>query len=428
MLLYGVDILVITMQPEKQLVNKTALFVLGSYTMGGIQSNFTRLLPYLVEKGLKVRVLVITDKVEESFLPLLSNVELLFYRDYLPLRMLGLNSSAILHSCPLVNKDLISCLADTQYIHAVDSETMILSSRIAAKLGVPLSVGCYHPREFTWEADDYYFRKAQHEMYQRLPPQNRVFFNEEVLAATSGFHKSSDFTGCVIPLTINCMEPAIKSITSKKIVSIGRLVKFKSYNEHMIKCLDVINDTYGMDFEYHIYGDGPNREYLEGLAGEIRSEVVFHGTVPYSQFQCVLDEAFLFVGCGSALLEAAAAGVPCMYGVDSIESPLTYGHFHDVPGTNLGERDSDLKLCTYLEFFGCFLDGMDFEKYCLISDKEMQKAAENSLDKVSTKWIECLSKSLVVNAKYSTTRYAFSNVVWLFLNYIGFRCDRNQRY
>jgi len=246
------------MQPEKQLVNKTALFVLGSYTMGGIQSNFTRLLPYLVEKGLKVRVLVITDKVEESFLPLLSNVELLFYRDYLPLRMLGLNSSAILHSCPLVNKDLISCLADTQYIHAVDSETMILSSRIAAKLGVPLSVGCYHPREFTWEADDYYFRKAQHEMYQRLPPQNRVFFNEEVLAATSGFHKSSDFTGCVIPLTINCMEPAIKSITSKKIVSIGRLVKFKSYNEHMIKCLDVINDTYGMDFEYHIYGDGQN--------------------------------------------------------------------------------------------------------------------------------------------------------------------------
>lgn len=71
---------------------------------------------------------------------------------------------------------------------------------------------------------------------------------------------------------------------------------------------------------------------------------------------------------------------------------------------------------------------MDFEKYCLISDKEMQKAAENSLDKVSTKWIECLSKSLVVNAKYSTTRYAFSNVVWLFLNYIGFRYDRNQRY
>jgi glycosyltransferase involved in cell wall biosynthesis len=407
---------------------KSFLFLLGSFTMGGIQSNFVRLLPYLIERKQSVKVLVITDKVEPSFMPFLEGVDFLYYKDYLPLRG-GVNSSAILHSLAFFSRRLKDVLSDVQCIHAVDSETLILGLQLSRQLKVSLSVGCYHPREFTWDAKGFYFRKAQKEIYKVLPSMNRIFFNEEVFNETRAYYQCRNFGGEVIPLGIRGgVSASTSGVGSNRIVSIGRLVGFKSYNQHVINTIDFINEKYGRDFEYHIYGDGPNANYLYNLAQGVRSKVVFHGSVPYSEFNRVLEDAFLFVGCGSALLEAAAAGVPCMYGVDSVKEPLTYGYFHDVPGTNLGEADPKLKMLTYDDFFSNLLTKDMINIYCQVSEREKQKAVGFSLKEISTKWIDSFSQSKLVDISYCRWRYFFSNVIWLALNYFGVRSDRRNRY
>lgn len=404
----------------------SVLFILGSFTLGGIQSNFVRLLPYLIEKNISVGIFLLTDKIEDAFIPYLKDVEFYFFKNYIPLPFFSIiNSSAILHSLSLDNKKIHKRLSNFTHLHAVESESMVIGDKLASVLNIPLSVGCYHPREFTWSASHYYFRHIQKTLYKLLPIKNRVFFNDDVLLNTV---LESQCSGTVIPLTIQDISPVYGDPISKKIVSIGRLVSFKTYNEHLIKSIDLINERFETNYEYHIYGDGPTRDYLEGLASQVTSKVVFHGNVPYSKFQEILEGSLLFVGVGSALLEAAATGVPCMYGIDSMEEPLTYGYFHEVPGTNLGEVDVSLNVTSYVDFFNSFLIDINLGKYKSLCNKEIEKASSHSLPNVSNLWLNLFLDSKMHHFSYSKFRYFFSNILWLTFNVLKLRSDRSSRY
>lgn len=98
------------------------------------------------------------------------------------------------------------------------------------------------------------------------------------------------------------------------------MVDFKTYNKHIINILDEINHL-GYNLEYYIYGDGPERFFLEKLA---KTKIHFKGSIDLPN---ILNNAFLFVGSGTSIIEASAGGIPSIIGIESEDRPYTYGLF-----------------------------------------------------------------------------------------------------
>ncbi|MDP3927433.1 MAG: glycosyltransferase, partial [Bacteroidota bacterium] len=127
--------------------------------------------------------------------------------------------------------------------------------------------------------------------------------------------------------------------TSSRIISIGNLVGFKTYNMHVIHALPKLIEIYPA-ITYDIYGLGPNEEFLRGLVKKLHlNDVVrFHGEVEYSKMENILRNSSIFIGSGTAILEAAALGVPAIIGIESIEEPLTYGYISEIKGLSYNEN------------------------------------------------------------------------------------------
>ncbi len=93
-------------------------------------------------------------------------------------------------------------------------------------------------------------------------------------------------------------------------IYVGRLEARKRIGD-LIEALNIVRAVHG-GAELHIVGDGSTRAALEAA----RSPAVFHGCVDDTGALLRSSDLFLFPsqreGCPNALLEAAAAGVPCI--------------------------------------------------------------------------------------------------------------------
>lgn len=94
-------------------------------------------------------------------------------------------------------------------------------------------------------------------------------------------------TSPVLALPINILEPTWQSSNKAnvRVVSVGRLVDFKSYNLGVARIVsDCLNR--GIQVTWDIYGDGPLRSLIEaeietlGVAGNVR----LMGVLEYSSF------------------------------------------------------------------------------------------------------------------------------------------------
>jgi hypothetical protein len=65
--------------------------------------------------------------------------------------------------------------------------------------------------------------------------------------------------------------------------------------------------------------------------------IVFHGSIPYEQITKAFHEASVFVGMGTVLLEAAAAGVPAIPALVDDSEALSWGFIDKMPYFTVGE-------------------------------------------------------------------------------------------
>ncbi len=101
-----------------------------------------------------------------------------------------------------------------------------------------------------------------------------------------------------------------------KIISTGRLYYQKGYT-YSIPAIRQLLDK-GISLEYHILGEGPDREMLRFMVADlgIENSVVFHGKVDTTEVINQLQSAHLYLlpslyeGISNAALEAMAVGVP----------------------------------------------------------------------------------------------------------------------
>ena len=142
-----------------------------------------------------------------------------------------------------------------------------------------------------------------------------------------------------IPLPVDLVP--FKSIDHKpkkfRIVSVGRLDDYKTYNIYMIRILKSLVEQ-GYDLSYDIYGEGPYREKVEAeiIDCGLESRVHLKGMLPYSEFPTALQSAYAFVGMGTAAIEAAAVGVPTVYSAPRDMTAVTHGLLHQFDLTEKG--------------------------------------------------------------------------------------------
>lgn len=208
---------------------------------------------------------------------------------------------------------------------------------------IKTTVGVYHQNEFAYKDFEYYFSKTGQEIFRKTPAGNVLFFNEHSRDMYSRFFGKDYGESLLAPvgITIPPDEHIVKSPPQElTITSIGKLEAFKTYNEHTIKLLPKILKNYPTA-TYHIYGDGPEKNNLTSLTKKLNIEnnVFFHGNIPYNGFKKALENTTVFIGSGTAIIEASALGIPSIIGIESISLPVTYGFFSQAQGYTYHEFD-----------------------------------------------------------------------------------------
>ena len=237
-----------------------------------------------------------------------------------------------------------------------------------------------------------------------------IFMNEECKDGLAQDLNRDFSKSAIIPLPIgerNCRKYQVSGI--KKIISIGRIdPRMKTYNWNLLNPLKELKDK-GLEFEWHIYGGGEN-DPIEDLKMKIKesnvgSFVFFHGEVPYSKIETVLSEAYLFVGMGTILIEAAALGIPAVTAIAYSAKPLSNGLLSDLPFGNVGEPSEKITPIDCITIIENMI-GLCPEQYWLLRKASHECAKQYFVSQIFRdfcKALDCaekvISKSYILKSK-----------------------------
>ena len=139
-----------------------------------------------------------------------------------------------------------------------------------------------------------------------------------------------------LPIDTRRFEPAVRNPRWGKLVSVGRLSPQKEYNLYMINVVKELRKK-GYPVTWSVYGVG---EFEPEMRERIRQEglqdaISMEGTAPYRNFWQVLSDAYVFIGMGTAILEAALFRVPNLYAIPYDRVGITAGPVYRIPpGSN----------------------------------------------------------------------------------------------
>lgn len=386
------------------MLGRRILFVLGGLAMGGVETYIVRLAKELTLIGCSVELLILSNKFDPRLMSEISRYT----------TVTVLENAKFLTASSWVNAFLPvhGKIAKTEYdiVHVVDLLTLgfIFLNKDIIKFKA-LSIGIYHALEVSWWRDrNTYFRRKLIELYDRNI--TLTLFPSESVAKWAG-----DLVGVasekldILPLGVDLSkyDKCTPSRSSRKIVSVGRLVGFKIYNRHMISQLSLIRRL--DDFEYYIYGEGPEKESLQNLAREcgISDYVHFMGQVEYEDLSRVLSDVFCFIGSGTTIIEASAAGIPSIVGIESIKTPCTCGFFSDVAGYSYNEESATSKRITFYEAL-VWLNGLTEVAYNESSLNHRKKAMEFDLRNTASEFLSMSCKRPDFNFSFDRWRALIS--------------------
>jgi 1,2-diacylglycerol 3-alpha-glucosyltransferase len=299
-----------------------------------------------------------------------------------------------------------------------------------------ITTGIYHQNEFLYKPTPFYLPTFAMKLFTQLPDVNVCFFNELSRQNYQNFFGVSYAHAILAPIGIELSNSvtSLDNYSPYRIVSVGNLSRFKTYNRHMIEVVASIAKTYS-EIRYDIYGAGGEEHNLRSLSKQlgVSNHVIFHGEIPYSSFGATVQGAALFVGSGTALLEAAYMGIPALIGIESIETSETYGFLSDISGFSYNENSDVFPKQSFLPLVVKTLADREFRSD--LSRACKLKAAEFTIEVTIDLFIklEQQSRPIVPQLQRLTlTRLAFSFLFIAILNRLGFalsfRDRRNQSY
>jgi len=209
-----------------------------------------------------------------------------------------------------------------------------------------LLTGVYHP--LTYFGKKRYIFQTNHflNLLHKIPDSVLLFMNNEVKKSHAVECRRKFENANIFPLPINITsEEKIDHKPKKfKILSIGNLKDFKSYNIYMLHIVKELSKKY-TNIIYEIYGDGPLKPLMEKIIHEekLSDNVFIKGQIPYNELNYALADTYVFIGMGTSVLEAAIRGIPTIVAIISDNDAVSYGYIYNLPRNNIGERLDCLK-------------------------------------------------------------------------------------
>lgn len=325
-----------------------------------------------------------------------------------------------------------------QNFHIMGAFGLIFANRLFDSLiDRKISIGIYHQNEFLYKSANLFFPKFIQTLFKKESANKIIFFNKKTKENYAQFFSKNYEDSIISPIGIELKESDRKinlKEVSFKIVSIGNLNSFKTYNLHMISVVAVLIKKYP-NIKYYIYGDGEQHSILEAAikAADLQKSVYLKGSINYKDFNSVLDDACLFVGSGTALLEAATLKIPALIGVESIQEPKTYGFLCDIEGYDYNEYDEQRNFFSIVSIIDNLLS--DINNIINIGEKCYVKSNEFAISKtinflqLSFNTNNCLSKRLNF---FTLTKLFVSFISLILLDSFNmstsFKSRRNQSY
>ncbi|OEO24269.1 hypothetical protein AX279_20900 [Pseudomonas sp. J237] len=368
------------------------LFIYRGLQVGGIETFYCRMAEKYQRDRFKFSFLFMCER-EDCDLELLARLEhsadVFFYSDFISPTM-----ASVVKALPIPIKIFFGIspkafdefIGNTDIVHVTEGLGILLAHHLFRNKQprVKVNVGFYHQKEFSWGVEQNlpYFERMNRTALRSLNSKNLAFFNEGVadkVCAETG-HEIGEVN--VFPLGVDIANEVRKHSFNVgeriRIISIGRLTNFKTYNLWMI---DVVSELVrrGVDVTYDIYGRGDMEGEVINRLSLLDVPVKLKGTLNYSEFKNVAVEYDLFIGSGTAIIEASALGIPAIIGIESIAEPMTYGYFSRVPGFTYNEKGLDLPLYEVVDMLENFVR-LSLDEKLALGGEHFSKAKIFSMD------------------------------------------------
>lgn len=319
------------------------IFIANALPVNGGTTFLIRACRELCRRGKKVLVLVMFPIVDEKLRAELERyAQVCDLRDYL-WDGGSLFRAQLMTFAPVRWGALVEVMKPFgKTIHVMGVFGLLFASRLSRRLsGVRVTVGVYHQNEYLFDSQNTYFVSTFRRFFKAIPASQFLFFNEANLKNYSRFFGMDFSAGTIAPIGIDIVAEVSQDLPAKKygkLVSVGNLVNFKTYNGHIIRIVAALANHYP-ELHYDIYGSGPEESDLLALAESlgVRTRIHFFGPMAYVDFSHNVAQGMLFIGSGTAVIEAAALRIPAMIGIESIKIPETYGFLSDIVGFSYNE-------------------------------------------------------------------------------------------
>lgn len=372
---------------------KNMLFIHGSLGMGGVETFILRMAKQRAAQN-KRTVIILLSSEHKSDSGLVKQVRkyatVLFLPDITSLpksvaRYFPFHLSLLLPIKP----GLAKLLSDVEHVHATAGMPAHFYVHIAKYLPVDVkfTIGVYHSLEFCWGGKvlPYFERKNRALFFDKASKSSIIFFNESMRPLYETFSGQSFKDVNLFPLGVieqageqPLQPPVARNNAVYKLVSVGRLVPFKTYNLHMIDVVASLKQQ-GVVVEYDIYGDGPLEAEMKTKIAEqgLQQQIRLKGILDYSRFSEVVSGYDIFIGSGTAIVQAAGLGVSAIIGIENAAKAETYGFFSDLEGFSYNEDGLYAKksIVSVLESYS----KLSAEDRASLSERHISKATEFSM-------------------------------------------------
>jgi len=370
---------------------KTFLFVYSQLNTGGVETLIVRMSNWLVANGYRVKLLL-RDK---SDLDSLLNSKVL-------IKYFG-NMYFLLYA-PYINRKIVnsSFFSDLDVIYSFESITCWLATLIHKNLKYKpvFLTGVYQPNGFysaSEKKSTRYFPKVINKLVTKvLPKQSFLFMNELNRSSVSNNLGVDLFKGKIMPLPVSIVpevEISKRKPKKYKIISIGRITYFKIYIFALLDVIKVLKNQ-NIEVEYDIYGHGPLETELINKIKllQLESNVFFKGKLAYNDMAKVLSNAYLFIGMGTSLVEAAMCGVPSIVAIFNNTNTTCYGFLYNQRNYNVGEIDNQSKEVLFEQIIKDAISWSP-EKYIEECNKNFEFAQRFNIDNIMKDFVEYSEKA-----------------------------------
>lgn len=390
------------------------LFIHGSLNLGGVETFYIRMAKERHKKGLKTSILLQKSKSKQNQ-ELLQEASLyakIYYvDDFL------INIPILTEKLPLlasIKKNKVSqAFKHVDQVHAYGAMYGLLAQRLMKTINkrVPITIGFYHYDHYLWGNDKlpYNIKKDREFVFQYLPRDALLLFSEgnrdyHQRKLKSDFSQSHTFRLGVVNKKDHIPDGSIKK--NINITAVGRLVDFKTYNLFMLDVIKNLTDK-GYNVSFNIYGYGPLYNTITDRVKDLNlsRQVILHGSLEYKDFDKIVSQADLFIGSGTAIIQAASLGVPSIVGIEHMTLPKTYGYFSDVHQHEYNLKGLDLPLINIQDLIEDFILMHKSERLSL--QKKHLKSIENFTNEACQEKMDSLKDINMPHHEFKFNRWLY---------------------